>query len=167
MELLCVIISGIADRLRGMGGGHIFSLFQGAVIGYLLSLAGLTLVVFSLCWLLGASIGWQTPLGAYWNELPQDSANALWWQVGNLSRPGYEMDALLVRGLLWGMCQLPVIIFIPYLWQIIPVTTLAFWIAPLMLRRFRNATWTDMWGVMEATRGLLMGCGAWFIGSSQ
>jgi hypothetical protein len=159
-----VLFSGLLDRLRGMGAGHVFSAIQGAVIGYLLNLAGLTLAVFSLCWLLGASIGWQTPLSSYWNDLPQNPANALWWQVDGFAQPGGELESVILRGGIWGMCLLPVAYFKPDLWMMIPVCMVSFWLSPYFWRRYRKNA--NAWGWMEATRGALMGLGAYLIGVS-
>jgi hypothetical protein len=154
-----IIVCGALDRLRGSGiipGGKtafkvlyalfVFGLIEGHGWPFLLS--------FSLGFVVGESIGWGEPLGAFIGSRELNEDRLEWWQIGPLAEsPGL---AVLFRGLLWGLCTLPACLFslrsvLIFIWAI----TLAFFLAALICRLWARHD-DYAWEAHEFVRGVLL-----------
>jgi len=106
---LLIVISAIADRLRGTG--NIFfgrsgeipgALITGALLMYLFSLPLHSILAFALAWKIGESIGWSEIMGApSKGHFNMDPDRIEGWQKGILEH-NWLLSAT-VRGALWGL----------------------------------------------------------------
>lgn len=168
---LLILISTVADRLRGTGGyllGRRWVIVQGLALAYLLGARSWeSLAIVTALWWLGSAPGWGEPVGAVLDDRPQNPKKKEWWQVLGLQNPGGAKASLFVRGLLWGVCLIPAA-FHPHLGMgilaMVLVMTLSFPAATYISREPGLFGSWEPWAVMEVTRGLLAGTGAFFIG---
>lgn len=159
IEVLIVLLCGVADRVRGAGKPKIPAGIEMGIYGGLISLLLIypvnlwTIAVIALFWA-GSTMGWGHPINqALFGDLrhhPDSKPES--WQLGPLKDSVWL--ALSVRGFLWGAPLLIIAYWVP---AVITVP-IAFAIAmPLacLIARYQPIYRKDIWAVQEVLRGLI------------
>ena len=158
LQLLLVWACGFFDRIRGDKldvpyGKTVEAIIYGAAVGAITGFREWELLLFALLWALGASFGWGTPIGAGLGRHGMDQTDLEWWQFGVL-KTNVKL-ALAFRGLMWGVCVLPLAYFDMRAVLFVPAMTIIF---PAAIYIWRN------WEGQEYVRGWMAGAAALLIG---
>lgn len=156
-EILTVLVMGMLDRVRGdsfgVSKGAEQTLYGLFVAVFAVHLSFIHSLLFAACFVLGSSIGWGGPLGAYLAQHEtQDPQTFEWWQVSILKTN--LMLALIFRGFLWGFPLIVLSYFLDN--QLIGAAGIAYILAfPLAITIARKRN--DAWELQEWLRGFLAG----------
>lgn len=151
--ILFVLICAVADRVRGTIAIGIWP------YAFLISTAFGNNIFVMLGFVLGESISWGKPLGAYIKGNKRQGYNREWWQNKYLGER--ILLSLVVRGLMWG---LPPALAGYYTGAetalfLLPIITTAFVVSAIIVRRFYKSNLDSKWKAMELVRGGLIGLG--------
>lgn len=159
MSALLIFLCGVIDRIRG-DQFHLLNrrIFDKAAYGWVVAaLLGHPFDVFTVWFVLlfglGMSFGWGGPMGCYLNDRKMEGDGER-WQVGFLKNNVHA--ALWFRGLLWGICVLPLAYFDTVVYNVSLAITLAFPLSLYIVKPlFENKY--DAWKAGEYARGWLVG----------
>ena len=164
--VLLIILCSLLDRYRGDKIHIAYSrtvekLLYGLAIA---TLAGLQLYVaipFSILWAVGSSMGWGTPIGAYFAKTDMTPEYES-WQFGVFKRN--TTLALLLRGFIWALPTAPLAYFNLSILYFLPLCSIGFLLALFLVRvKVKIVSNVDRWAQQEYIRGLIYGIGAFLI----
>lgn len=157
IEILIVLLCGVADRVRGAGQPKIPTAIEMVIYGGLISLLIVypvnlwTIAIILLFWV-GSTMGWGSPINKVLFDTPMQESNYERWQIGPLKRNAWL--ALAVRGFLWGAPLLIIVYWVPAVIYVPVAFTVAMPLACL-LARHQPIYRRDIWAVQEVLRGLI------------
>ena len=167
IKLLLAFACGTMDRFRGDGKVNVIysktveASIYGLFVGVLFLSVWWHVLVFAPLWALGASFGWGTPLGALMRDLPMDQNKLEWWQFWIFKTN--TVFACVLRGVLWGLCVLPVAYLDPKAGAFFIVMGAIFPMAMVIAKKFSFSN-LSIHQTHEFYRGWLVGVFAFFLG---
>ena len=161
-NMMFILLLGALDRLRGSGWipgtKAMFQVLYGLATAWLLCGGDIFpsfILVFSLFFTVGVSIGWGEPLGAFIANRPLKIENLEVWQVGMLKKNATL--AVITRGLIWGLCTLPAAYYsLNLTLTFILSITISFFLAAFITRLWVRKD-VVAWEIHEFIRGSLLG----------
>lgn len=160
-NMMFIFILGFLDKARGSGWIHgtkaMFQVLYGLATAWLLCGGDIFpsfILIFSLFFTVGVSIGWGEPLGAFISGREMKLENLEAWQFGILKKN--TTLAVIFRGLIWGICTLPAAYYsINLTLTFIVSITLSFFLAALITKLWVKEN-IIAWEIHEFIRGTLL-----------
>lgn len=156
VEVLLIIFTTIIDKLRGQGKlpKSIMQMLYGVGLAAYLNYNLKFIIAFSIAFVLGISIGWGEPVGAYIQDRPMQQDKLESWQFGLFRKNVFA--AICLRALIWVMPLIIICIWWPQTMPAIPAIFISFILAVKIAKRMLKNT-IAAWEYHELIRGFLVG----------